>query len=29
LAKYLSDTQINLKGWPNQWQALAIIILYY
>lgn len=27
LAKYLSDTQINLKDVARQWQALAIIIL--
>ncbi len=27
LAKYLSDTQINLKDVTRQWQALAIIIL--
>ncbi len=27
LAKYLSDTQINLKDVNRQWQALAIIIL--
>lgn len=27
LAKYLSDTQINLKDVSRQWQALAIIIL--
>lgn len=27
LAKYLSDTQINLKEVTRQWQALAIIIL--
>jgi rod shape determining protein RodA len=27
LAKYLSDTQINLKDFARQWQALAIIIL--
>ena len=27
LAKYLSDTQINLKEVARQWQALAIIIL--
>jgi len=27
LAKYLSDTQINLKDTARQWQALAIIIL--
>ncbi|MEC5164998.1 rod shape determining protein RodA [Flavobacterium sp. PL11] len=27
LAKYLSDTQINLKDLNRQWQALAIIIL--
>ena len=27
LAKYLSDTQINLKAVSRQWQALAIILL--
>ena len=27
LAKYLSDTQINLKDTARQWQALAIIVL--
>jgi rod shape determining protein RodA len=27
LAKYLSDTQINLKDTVRQWQALAIIVL--
>lgn len=27
LAKYLSDTQINLKDFTHQWQALAIILL--